>query len=70
MTFLHLSKKEFVLNNMQKNPLQKTFSHSQDMSIFVGGRTLRLTAERAIRCPFLENQLARLKGLSLLTAHM
>ena len=28
------------------------------MSFFVGGHTLRLTAERTFRCPFLENQLA------------
>ena len=32
------------------------------MSFFVGGHTLRLTAGRAFRCPFLENQLAGLSG--------
>ena len=70
MIFLHLSKKDFVLNKMQ-NTASQTFPHSQVMSIFVGGCTLRLTAGREFGCPFLENQLAGLRALfSYLTAHL
>ena len=64
MTFCILAKKDLSWRK-GKNPLPKTFSHSQDMSLFVGGPTLRLTAGRAFRCPFLENQLAGLRALFL-----
>ena len=69
-TFLHLSKKEIVLKKMQKKKTLQKPSPIPKMSFFVGGHTLRLTGGRAFHCPFLENQLAGLRALSHLAAHL
>ena len=56
MIFLHRSKKDFVLNKKEKKNASENLLHSQDMSFFVSGHTLRLTAGRAFGCLFLKNR--------------